>query len=239
MKISLSDSLIKGCRSNYWKTPLALSNNKEFLATAAASNTNGNNIALWDRETEQLVRTFEGHQGYVYCIKFFQNDKYIISASRDNTGMIWDISTGKQLYILEGHTHSVLCVDVSPGNEYFATGSIDCACILWCLTQEEEQASSMTNNKVIQPSCTFQKHNDRVMCVAFTKDGKNIVTGSGDTTLKLLNIENKKVLHTYTGHKDYVLCVAISSDNKYMASGSCDKTGEILKILVFKFQKKY
>ncbi len=69
-------------------------------------------------------------------------------------------------------------------------------------------------------------HSRDVSAVAYSPDGKYIGTGSYDTTIKLWDINGKK-LHTFIGHKDVVTGVAFSNDSKYIASASIDRTVKI------------
>src|SRR6185437_4144746 len=55
-------------------------------------------------------------------------------------------------------------------------------------------------------------HTDPVYSVAYTPDGKWIVTGSFDKTLKLWNAADNKLVRTFEGHTNLVLTVAISPD---------------------------
>ena len=62
------------------------------------------------------------------------------------------------------------------------------------------------------------------MSVAFSPDGKHIVSGSEDKTLQLWDTETGEMLQTLEGHKDEVWAVAFSPDGKCIVSGSEDKT---------------
>ena len=67
-------------------------------------------------------------------------------------------------------------------------------------------------------------HTDVVNSVAFSPDGKHIVSGSGDNTLRLWNANTGDPIRTFTGHADAVNSVAFSPDRKHIVSGSEDRT---------------
>src|SRR5262245_47108300 len=71
---------------------------------------------------------------------------------------------------------------------------------------------------------TFKGHTDSVTSVAFTADGKSIVSGSWDKTIKLWEVTTGKDRLTFKGHSDYVTAVALSEDGRLLASGSYDRT---------------
>ena len=60
--------------------------------------------------------------------------------------------------------------------------------------------------------------------IAFSPDGKSIISGSGDKTIKHWSVETGQLLQTFKGHKHWVLSVAFSPDGKSIISGSKDGT---------------
>ena len=71
---------------------------------------------------------------------------------------------------------------------------------------------------------SFEGHNDSVTSVSFTPDGQNILSGSGDKTIKLWDNNTGRLIHSLKGHTDYVFSIAISPDGRTILSGSADKT---------------
>jgi WD40 repeat protein len=70
-------------------------------------------------------------------------------------------------------------------------------------------------------------HKDVVWSVAISNKGKTLVSGSGDNTIKVWDLEKGVLLHTLQGHKGGVWSVAISPDGKTLFSGGKDKTIKI------------
>ena len=64
-----------------------------------------------------------------------------------------------------------------------------------------------------------------VLAVAFSPDGKHIVSGSEDRTIRVWDAETGKLLGPpLEGHEDRVHAIAFSPDGKHIVSGSYDKT---------------
>lgn len=68
-------------------------------------------------------------------------------------------------------------------------------------------------------------HTDDVNSVAYSPDGKRIVSGSDDTTVRVWDVETRKeVFELLRGHTGWVWSVAFSPDGTLIASASMDKT---------------
>ncbi|MFM9963051.1 MAG: protein kinase domain-containing protein [Planctomycetaceae bacterium] len=71
---------------------------------------------------------------------------------------------------------------------------------------------------------TLNGHSEPVMSVSFSPDGKRIVSGSHDKTLKVWDAQTGELVLTLNGHSKFVFCVSFSPDGKRIVSGSLDKT---------------
>ncbi|MGD1951015.1 MAG: DnaJ domain-containing protein [Leptolyngbyaceae cyanobacterium] len=74
---------------------------------------------------------------------------------------------------------------------------------------------------------TLSRHTATVSAVAVTRDGKKLVTGSYDKTLRLWSTKTGSLLKTFNDHSKEIHCVTVSGDGKYIASGSADRTIKI------------
>src|SRR5262249_52017815 len=69
---------------------------------------------------------------------------------------------------------------------------------------------------------TFEGHSGSVNAVAFSPDGRTVLSGSGDHTIKLWDVATGKLVRTFEGHSGTVSSVAFSPDGRTILSGSWD-----------------
>ena len=67
-------------------------------------------------------------------------------------------------------------------------------------------------------------HTEGISSVAFSPDGKTLVSASLDRTIKLWDVQTRQELKTFSGHTSRVFTVVFSPDGKTLASGSADQT---------------
>ena len=71
------------------------------------------------------------------------------------------------------------------------------------------------------------RHDGPVRSVAFSSDGRQILTGSWDGTAKLWDSTSGDLLRTFEGHTNYILSVAFSPDGQRIVTGSRDQTAKV------------
>lgn len=74
---------------------------------------------------------------------------------------------------------------------------------------------------------TLEGHKELVYSVNFSPDGKHLVSGAFDKSLKLWDVATAKELKSYSGpsgHTDLVLTTAFSPDGRLIASGAKDNS---------------
>lgn len=68
-------------------------------------------------------------------------------------------------------------------------------------------------------------HTDMVTAVTFSPDGRRIVSGSADKSIRLWDADTRRAIGApLTGHTDGVLSVAVSPDGQRVISGASDDT---------------
>jgi WD40 repeat protein len=73
-------------------------------------------------------------------------------------------------------------------------------------------------------------HADAVISVSFSADGKRVVSGSQDRTVKVWDAQTGQETLTLKGHSEPVWSVSFSPDGKRIVSGSLDDTLKVWDI---------
>jgi WD40 repeat protein len=71
---------------------------------------------------------------------------------------------------------------------------------------------------------TLEGHRDWVTSVAVTSNGRYVVSGSYDHTLKVWDLSGREAVRTLEGHTGVVKCLSVTPDGRRAVSASADKT---------------
>jgi len=215
-------------------------------------------VNVWDVASGKEVMTLKGHERFVSSVAFSQDGKLIASGSYDDTVKVWDAETGKQVMTLPGHESGVTCVAFSPDGKRIVSGDNWGKIRVWdavtgnkMLTLEEYWVSSVSfspdgklmvvgggNEIQIWDATTTTKvttlrgHDGSTLSVAFSPDGKNVVSGSMDNMIKVWDTATGEELMTLRGHEYSVSSVTFTPDGKKIISGSYDGTIKVWDLSV-------
>ena len=189
----------------------------------AISGSDDNTLKVWNLETRKLVQTLAGHSGRVRAVALTADGQTAISGSWDNTLKVWNLETGKLVQTLAGHSLWVNAVALTADGKTAISGSDDNTLKVWNLeTGVRAVARSLWLR--ISKGKVLAGHSGSVNAVALTADGQTAISGSDDNTLKVWNLETRKLVQTLAGHSGRVRAVALTADGQTAISGSWDNT---------------
>jgi uncharacterized delta-60 repeat protein len=175
------------------------------------------------RETitgNEVTRTI--HDNRVFSVTFSPDGKYVLSGSWDKTFRVWEALTGKEVSRMTHDEAVWYTVAFSPDGKYLVSDGCDkINKNIICISGFIRVWDPLTGKELARMA-----HDDWVRSVAFSPDGKYLVSGSMDKTVRVWEIVTGKEVARMT-HDDWVNSVAFSPDGKYVVSGSDDKTARV------------
>jgi WD40 repeat protein len=77
---------------------------------------------------------------------------------------------------------------------------------------------------------TLRDHVDSIYALAFTPDGKRLVSGAADRSVKIWDVSSGARLYTLSDPTDGINTLVLSPDGSRVAAGGLDKTIRVWKL---------
>ncbi|KAG2054599.1 WD40 repeat-like protein [Suillus hirtellus] len=179
-------------------------------------------VRLWDIDTCKVIGKWMGHTQRVLSVCWSRDSRSVLSGSPDGTARQWEVESRETILepIKTGHTY-MYAVVYSPDMSMIATGGydgprragehIECSIKIW-------------NTKTGELVATLKGHTWVVGCLAWTNDGKTLISGSSDSSIRTWNTKTWKQTTLLEAHTRWVRAIAISPNDRILASASHDQT---------------
>jgi WD40 repeat protein len=179
----------------------------------AFGGTETRSLVLWDLETGEEIRRFEGHRFVLRSVVISPDGRTALAGSQSQTLgdegelILWDLETGEQIRRFDT-TDDITSIAFSADGSLALTGSAYFAnAALWDVASGQE---------ILRP----EGHSNMVFDVTFGPYERTALSASADGSTILWDVTTGEVIRRYLGHDDMVWSVDVSPDGRYLLSGS-------------------
>ncbi|CAH2984330.1 unnamed protein product [Chilo suppressalis] len=187
----------------------------------------------------KLRRVLKGHQAKVLCSDWSPDKRHIVSSSQDGKVIVWDAFTAtKELTIAMPSTWVMACA-YAPSGTMVAAGGLDNKVTVFPLSGaggEEDGtgggagAGAGTGGGAGAGAGAGRKrtvatHTSYMSCCVFPNTDRQLLTGGGDGSCALWDVESGQLLQSFQAHAADVMAldVAASDMGDTFVSAGCDR----------------
>jgi WD40 repeat protein/serine/threonine protein kinase len=207
-------------------TDLVFSLDGDLLASAGEDHT----IRLWRTATGETASTLSGHQAPVRCLALNHAKGkafHLVSAGDDGAVRFWDANAAKEVFRLEAPRQQLHALALSPdGTHVAAAGASD---------GDFQAAATIALWNIAQKGIvrTLAGHPSRITALAFSPDGKRLVSANADAgaTLKIWETDTGAELVSIPLPDATEPRIAWSPDGKSIAIANGDLDKGTVRIL--------
>ena len=182
-----------------------------------SANTGENTIKIWDTIKGINIDCLEGHTSDVNSIKWSNDAQLFASCGLDKTIRFWDIREHKNIQVLSATQYADIndiSIFAKGNNGIIAVGHTDGLVTIW------DYSKKCVINEIYE-------HSEEVRTVAFSPDGKYLLSGSFDSRIKIYDINNNFINIGDLEHGDKVVSCRWHPEIPLIVSTSADKTARI------------
>ncbi|BAY32412.1 WD-40 repeat-containing protein [Nostoc carneum NIES-2107] len=194
---------------------LAFSTDGQTLASVGADST----IKIWHVGALDLIDILHKHHGVVRCVAFTPDGRMLATGGDDRKILFWDLMKRQVAIALSLDDTAAHALALSQDGQILVTGSYR-KIKVW----RTSHLAGVSNLQDVPPLYNLMGHSHIVRSLAISADGKLLVSGSRDQTIKIWHLETGELINTLKGHRDEVCTITLSPDEQIIASGSADKT---------------
>jgi WD40 repeat protein len=218
----------------------------------ALSGNRDSTVKIWEVNTGRCLRTLKGHTSLVTSVCLSADGQFALSSEIENEPVkLWTISGLTTCYeapmmlsrVMETETalsiNQVYEQGLAQAKDELQQGAYGIAAqhIRQARSHpgysRSKEAFDIWNRLYIHlprksligswESITLAEHTSRISSLCLSKDGRFILSGSSDQTLKQWEIETRQCIRTFRGHKDGITSVSLSADgHRAISAGGRD-----------------
>jgi len=156
------------------------------------------------------------------------NPIHLVSVSQDGRMLTWDALSTNKTNTIALNTYVMSCA-YSPTGNFVSTGGLTNKCSIYNLEKEPENMLCRDLNG----------HDGFVSGCRFLNNDKQIITGSGDHTCILWDLEQANPIKTFAEHEGDIMGIALAPDESHFVSCSIDTSSILWDVRAGKYQWKF
>ncbi|KAB2619450.1 F-box-like/WD repeat-containing protein TBL1XR1 [Pyrus ussuriensis x Pyrus communis] len=189
---------------------------------------------VWDIKSGEWKQQFEFHSAPTLDVDWRNNISFA-TCSTDTLIHVCKVGENQPVKTFSGHQGEVNAIKWDPTGTLLASCSDDYTAKIWSTKQDKYLHD-------------LKEHVKEIYTIRWSPTGPGtnnpnqqlvLASASFDSTIKLWDVEQGRLLYSFDGHRDPVYSVAFSPDGEYLASGSMDKCMHIWSVKEGKIVKTY
>ncbi|MGB3715555.1 MAG: WD40 repeat domain-containing protein [Candidatus Promineifilaceae bacterium] len=173
----------------------------------------GNEVRIWDVESNLPTISIMGHDGLVGGLDWSPDGTQLATGDADGLALIWDTTTGDLLKTLDGHTSGITDLRWSPDGRWIATvGSLDDTVLVW------DPASG-------EPTYHLSGLGSGIWSVEWSPDSGTVTGGTTNGEILFWNLDevtNGELTRVIRRHLNWISGLSYSPDGRWLASSGAD-----------------
>lgn len=195
---------------------------------------------LWDLASSQPPRILHRHDWWVWSAAFSPDEKYIVTASQDGSCLVWSAADGTVLHRFAGDGGPVYAAVFSPKERLVASAGYDKRIHVWdplASRAYDPQPQSGRSIKTVSFSADSPRpglndfalagHTAGVRSLRFSTDGRLLLSAGNDNTVRVWDMEGKRLMKTMRGHGGRVSAAVFAPRGQQVLSGGYDQRAKI------------
>jgi len=169
-------------------------------------------VRVWDANSGAELMKIAGHKAIVSQISLSPDEKYFATGiNTDHYVRLWSLESGTELYTLPGNSFAIGML-FSPDGEVLITAGKDGVINTW----EPETGAPLADllQLPVEPGTPVGN-------LQYSPDQKFIAAAHGPF-ISLIDLDSKKIVHTFEGHLGAVIDIAFSPDGSQLISAGFD-----------------
>jgi WD40 repeat protein len=173
-----------------------------------------------------------GHMARIQGVAFTPDGKQLVSGGDDKVIRVWDWRAGKTVRTIRGQAGAgdegkIFATALSADGRWLAAGGwmdVQTARVPCC---GDIRLYDFATGKLV---ALLKGHANIVVSLAFSPDGKRLISGGWDNEALIWDVEGRKLLHRLRGHTAAIQATAFTPDGQRVVTGSNDTTLRLWRV---------